>query len=181
MKTQNKKRTQTGLTPVKGLVVLVCVIMATAAYIGIAMGLGIVPLYAGFIFSLYYGGFKESDTSELPGALVGSLGGVLLATLLHVLPHDLGNIGIGIVGVLILGSVYALMMGWAAILFNYAFMLMLTVATIPTVQTEARFLGIACSILLAAAMLGGLPMIIRIIISQVNHRTSLRDLRQKHG
>ena len=56
--------------------------------------LGIVPLYAGFAFSLYFGGIRHSAPSELPASLLGSLGGVLVAALLATLPPMLGTLGL---------------------------------------------------------------------------------------
>ena len=50
-------------------------------------------------------------------------------------------------------------MNWVPILVNYAFMLMLTIATIPVVQADGRFIGMAASILLAAALMGSLILV----------------------
>lgn len=142
------------LGPGKGLIVLIGVIVGVGAYMGLGAALGIVPLYAGFAFSLYFGGMKGADPRELPGALVGSLGGVLTAALLHLLPEQIGTAGLVIALALILGAIYALVMGWATTLINNGFMLMLTIGTIPPVQAQADFTGMAFSIILAAAMMG---------------------------
>lgn len=146
------------LTPGKGLIILFFVVVGIAIYIGAGSALGIEPLYAGFAFSLYFGGIKHSDPQEFPAALIGALGGLLTAALLHVLPEHFGSAGLAAALLAILVAVYALLMGWVPILINYSFMLMLTIATIPTVKEEANFIGMACSILLAAALMGALVL-----------------------
>jgi hypothetical protein len=75
---------------------------------------------------------------------------------LHILPEQFGTPGMVVALIGILLAIYALLMGWVPMLVNYAFMLMLTIATIPAVKAEAAFLGMACSVLLAAALLGAL-------------------------
>ncbi|MGC6328550.1 hypothetical protein [Rhizorhabdus sp. FW153] len=145
-----------GLTPAKGLIVLLGVVVGVATYLAIGGALGITPLYAGFAFSLNFGGLKHSDPKEFPAALVGSLGGIGMAAALHLLPEQFGTAGMVVALIGILLAIYALLMGWVPILVNYAFMLMLTIATIPAVKAEAAFLGMAGSVLLAAALLGAL-------------------------
>jgi len=144
------------LTPAKGLIILVFVVLGVAAYIAIGAALGIEPLYAGFAFSLYFGGIKHSDPKEFAPALVGSLGGLATAALLHILPELYGTIGMAAALIVILAAIYALLMAWATTLVNYGYMLMLTIATIPAVKEEAAFVEMGCSILLAAALMGAL-------------------------
>jgi len=144
------------LTPGKGLIILFFVVIGVAAYIAAGSALGIEPLYAGFAFSLYFGGIKHSDPQEFPAALMGSLGGLLTAALLHILPEHFGSAGMAVALLVILAAIYALLMGWVPVLVNYGYMLMLTIATIPAVKEEAAFVGMACSILLAAALMGAL-------------------------
>jgi len=144
------------LTLGKGLIILVFVVLGVAAYIAVGSALGIEPLYAGFAFSLYFGGIKHSDPQEFPAALVGALGGLLTAALLHILPEHFGTVGMAGALLVILAAILALLMGWVPILVNYSFMLMLTIATIPAVKEEANFIGMAGSILLAAALMGAL-------------------------
>lgn len=154
------------LSPGKGLVVVICIIIGVAAYLGLGTALGIVPLYAGFLFSLYFGGMKGSDPHELPAALIGSLGGLLTAALLHLLPDQMGTAGLVIALGLILAAIYALVMQWVTILVNNAFMLMLTIGTIPSVQATGDFIGMAFSVLLAAAMMGLLLLVGGIIATR---------------
>jgi hypothetical protein len=144
------------LTPAKGLIILFFVVLGVAAYIAAGTALGIAPLYAGFAFSLYFGGIKHSEPREFAPALVGSLGGLATAAALHILPEHFGSVGMGVALLVILAAIYALLMGWVTTLVNYGYMLMLTIATIPAVKEEAAFLAMACSILLAAALMGAL-------------------------
>lgn len=142
------------IRPLQGLIVLVLVIVGIGLYLVFGRLLGIVPLYAGFAFSLYFGGIRQSAPNELPAALFGSLGGVVVAAMLALLPGMIGPFGLAIALGAIALSVYCLIMAWVPLLVNYAFMLMLTIATIPSVQAEKRFVGMAASILLAAALMG---------------------------
>ena len=147
------------IRPLQGAIALALVVAGVAFYLAVGGLLGIVPLYAGFAFSLYFGGIHRSAPSEFPAALLGSLGGVAVAAMLALLPAMLGPLGLGIALGVIALSVYALIMNWVPILVNYAFMLMLTIATIPALQSEGRFVGMAASILLAAALMGSLILI----------------------
>lgn len=144
------------LTRGKGLIILFFVVLGVTAYIALGSALGIEPLYAGFAFSLYFGGIKHSDPKEFAPALVGSLGGLATAALLHILPELYGSLGMAVALLVILAAIYALLMGWVPTLVNYGYMLMLTIATIPAVKEEAAFVEMGCSILLAAALMGAL-------------------------
>ena len=73
----DQERAVDRVRPLQGLVALVLVIAGVALYLIIGGLLGIAPLYAGFAFSLYFGGIRQSAPSELPASLLGSLGGVL--------------------------------------------------------------------------------------------------------
>lgn len=147
---------ESGFTPGRGLVVLAGSAIGVAVYIGIATALGIAPLYAGFLFAFYFGGIQRGAPRAYPAALIGMLGGLLTAALLHILPGLFGTAGLVVPLLAIVLAVYALLLGWAPTLVNNGFMLMLTIGTIPAVQREAAFAGMACAILLVAAMMGAL-------------------------
>ena len=166
-----QERAVESVRPLHGFIVLILVIVGIAAYLTIGWLLGIAPLYAGFAFSLYFGGIRQSAPSELPAALLGSLGGVLTASLLATLPRAFGTIGLAIALGAIALSVYALIMTWAPMLFNYAFMLMLTIATIPVLQKEGQFVGMAASIVLAAALMGSLLLVGGLVARRKDRRT----------
>lgn len=161
--------------PLQGVIALVLVIAGVAFYLALGGLLGIVPLYAGFAFSLYFGGINRSVPSEFPAALLGSLGGVAVAAMLALLPAMLGPLGLGIALGAIALSVYALIMNWVPMLVNYAFMLMLTIATIPALQSEGRFVGMAASILLAAALMGGVILIGGLLARRKGHAAPAHD------
>lgn len=153
------KSNEQGLTLAKGLIALFYTTVGVALFVGAAWMLGIAPLYAGFLFLLYFGSIKQGVPRELPAALIGALGGVSLAALLHILPAQFGTAGIVAIAVLLFAAVYASLVGWVPLLINTSFMIYLTVVAIPAVQAQADFLGIAGAILLAAAFAGALILI----------------------
>ena len=143
--------------PLQGLIALLCVIAGVVFYLWLGGLLGIAPLYAGFAFSLYFGGLKQSAPGELAPSVVGSLGGVGVAAMLALLPGVLGTAGYAVALGTIALSVYFLIMGWLPVLVNYAFMLLLTIATISALPKDGKlFVGMAESILLGAALMGAL-------------------------
>ena len=149
-----------GLTPLKGAGVLLAVVIAVAGLIGIAMALKLTALYAGFLFVLYWSGLCHAKLEEFAPALIGSLGGLAMAYGLHELPLALGeNAGLGLALGLILLAIYALIMGWARILVNNAFMLFLTVGTIPVLTSEVVHGDAALAVLVLAAYVGALVLI----------------------
>lgn len=148
--------TDAGLTPVRGLAMLVAVVIGIGVYVGLAAALGIAPYSAGFIFLFYFGAILKADAAEMPSALIGALGGICLAALMHFLPASFGNTGFAAGLGLVLLAIYALLMGWVPILVNNAFMLFLTVLSIPAVLRDAQFVGIAAAVVLAAAYAGAL-------------------------
>lgn len=151
------------LSPGKGLMILLYVVAAIGVYIGIARALGVQTLYGGFLFSLYFGAIKTLDPPEFLPSVLGSVGGVLVASLSHILPVQFGAAGYAVALVAIMIGVYASIMGWVPILINNAFLLFLTVATIPALQAEADFTGAAASVLIVAAMMGGLVLALRAV------------------
>lgn len=144
------------LTPGKAAIALVFVVICVVAYIALALALAIEPFYPGFFFAFYFAGLKGGDLGEFPAAVAGSLGGLLVAALQHILPEHFGTTGMVVALLVIVAAIYALLMEWAAIVINNAFMLMLTVGTIPAVVKESAYLGMAESVVLAAVFLWGL-------------------------
>ena len=143
-----------GMTPIKGLIVLAGVVVAVAALIGIATALQLSALYAGFLFALYWTGVCHTAMDKFLPTLVGSLGGLALAYALTALPLQLGaTLGMALALGLVLLAIYALIMGWVPMLVNYAFMLFLTVGSIPELHGEATLGAMAWAVIVAAVYL----------------------------
>lgn len=144
------------MTPAKGLLVLLGVVVVVGGFIGLNAALGIKEFWGGFLFLLYWTGIEHGKFEKLPGLIVGSLFGLGLAYLLLALPLWLGEPG-GLVFLgLILVVVYCQIMGWLSLAVNMAAMLFLTVGTIPAVQGGADFAGALAALLLGIVYFGGL-------------------------
>ena len=151
------------MSPGKGLVVLAGVVVGVAAFLGIGAALKLESLFAGFLFAFYWSGVQHGNPQDLPASVLGALGGLFVAYLLHALPPLLGGGGLAIALGLILLAIYCLVMGWVPVLVNNSFMLFLTVGTIPVVSALNAFLDMGAAVLLAAALLGGLLLVAGVI------------------
>lgn len=143
-----------GMSPVKGLLVLGIVIVAVAAFIGISFGLGLPSVYGGFLFVFYFTGLCHAAPDKFAPAVVGAFCGLGIAWLLTGLPAVFGMAGMVMALLVVLASVYALIMGWAPLLVNHATMLFLTVGTIPALHQATTIGEMARSVLLAVGLIG---------------------------
>jgi hypothetical protein len=143
-----------GLTPLQGLGVLLGVIVAVAALIGIGMALGLSALYGGSLFVLYWIGLHQARPAAFVPALAGALGGLAVSWVL-ILPGGGMALGLGLVVL----AVYAKIMGYLPILVNNALMLFLVLGTIPVLAHAATLAQIARAVVVAAAYTGGLTLL----------------------
>lgn len=150
---------QSALTPVKGIGVLLAVIVAVAALVAIGMALELSALYGGFLFVLYWTGLCHADTTKFVPSVIGSLGGLTLAYALKTLPVMMGPAGMALALALVLLAIYALIMGWVPVLVNNAFMLFLTVGTIPALQEGVTLSQMARAVVVAAIYVGLLVLV----------------------
>lgn len=137
------------LTPGKGLLVLLGVVVLIGAFIALNHALGIADFWVAFLFLLYWASIEHMSFAKLPSCITGALLGLLMGYLLQTLPVVMGPLGGVVFLVAILVLIYCQLMGWFPIAVNTMAMLFLTVVTIPTVQATANFL-----VLLAALGLG---------------------------
>ncbi|QZP09157.1 hypothetical protein [Caenibius sp. WL] len=145
------------LTPLKGLFVLAGVVGVVAVLVGIGILLQLPALYAGFLFALYWTGLFHAEADKFLPSLIGSLGGLALAYALTALPASLGETaGVAIAALLVLLAIYAIIMKWLPVLINYAFMLFLTVGSIPALHNDTTLWAMACAVIVAAAYTGAL-------------------------
>jgi hypothetical protein len=144
----------------KALAMLPIIAILIAGYLALGSMLGVMSLFAGFFFLLYWIAFRHGDMKEFAPALVGSLGGLACAYLIHVLPAAHGIAGIIVAAVLVFAAIYADIRKSCPLALNPAFMLFLTLGTVPPVVKEADFLGMALAILLSASYFGGVLFLI---------------------
>lgn len=126
------------MTPLKGLLVLLAVIVVIGAFVSLCISLGIDQFWAAFIFLLSWASVEHAALDKLLPCAVGALGGLALAWSHQLLPGWLGESqGMLVFFGLILIAVYLIIMSWLPVLINFAFMLFLTVGTVPAVQQTA--------------------------------------------
>ena len=153
------------LRPLPALGVLVLLIAALAGYVAAGSALGLKSLFPGTLLLFYWAAVKHFEMRELPAATLGALGGVLNASLFVILIPVMGQ-GIAALCALLLLAValYCLLVGWLPHIFNNAYMLLITVASIPEILGTGRFAGMALAVLFGAAYFGGLvglPILIK--------------------
>jgi len=145
----------------RALLMLPIIAGLIAAYMAFGSMLGIASLFAGLFFLLYWAGIKHADPKEFAPALLGGLGGLVLAFLLHLLPADFGAIGMAAAWLLVVTAIYVQIRELCPLFINLAFMLYLALGTVPPIATEADFIGMGLAILLAASFFGGVLFLVR--------------------
>lgn len=152
------------VTPIQAVITLIALVPLVGCLLAIGQMVGIADfLFAGFLFVLYWTGIKGMVPHEFAPALLGSLGGLGLAYLIHVLPALFGISGSVLASAALGLSIYLLIRGQASIVINYAFMLLLTVATSFAFKADTHYGAAAASIILAAAYTGALVLIGRAV------------------
>ena len=147
------------LSPAKGLLVLLAIIVLVALFLWLSHAVGVVQVWAGFLFILYWAGLEHVQMEKLLPSIVGSLSGLGLAYAIHALPPLLGGAGWAIVLAAIVLAVYCHVMKWVPTIVNMALMLFLTVGTVPAVQQHAdltnAFAGLVLGILFTVVLVVG--------------------------
>ena len=147
------------LTPGKGLLVLLAIVILVAAFIWMTHALGISQAWPGFLFILYWAGLEHVQMERLAPSVVGALAGFGIGWAMHVLPPLLGVAGWAIVLGTILVAIYCHVMGWLPVVVNMATMLFLTVGTVPAVQEHAdltdAFAALLCGMVFIVVLVVG--------------------------
>ena len=150
----------TALSPLRALVVLGGVILALAGYMALGALLHVGPLFVGVLMLFYWYSIKGGETDALPGAVVGALGGVANA-MLFALP----GVSLGVAALIGLAALalalYALLTGFCPLVFNSAYMLVITVTTIPAVLAKSDVFGMVEAIALATIYFGAITAGVR--------------------
>lgn len=150
-----------GVTAGKGLVVLVVVVLGVAAFIAISGVLGLPSVYGGFLFVFTFTGLFHAAPDKFLPASLGAFVGIGLAFALTALPPAFGTVGMIAALGLVLGAVYALIMGWAQVAINNAAMLFLTVGAIPALHQRETLIEMALSTGLAVVLIGAVLVVVR--------------------
>ena len=148
------------LTPGTALRVLAGIVLALAGYLGTAAVLHIGAPVFGVLVVFYWFSIKRGDMAALPGAATGALGGVV-NTMLFALPGVPPEVAALVAIAVLAAALYALLVGFWPMLFNSAYMLVVTVATIPAVLARLDPAGMVAAIALSAAYFGGLAWVVR--------------------
>lgn len=152
--TQENEDNHAPLSPLVGLLVLLVAVVVIAGYLILAHLLGIHSAFAGILLMFYLFAMEGGAASALPKAFIGALGGLangaLFATWAGLDPGLTALAGL----VMVLIAVYCLLIGIAPILFNQAYMLVLTVVCVPPVLLEADFTGMLAALFLSLFYFG---------------------------
>lgn len=145
------------LSPLSALVILILLVPLLGCYIGLTLLFKNQAVWAGYLFLFYWGGVRHMAQAAFAPALVGSLGGTVLAWALHAGPLYAQAAGAAaLIGLAL--AIYCQMCGWLPLLLNVAFMMMLTVGTIPAVAALDLFPHMLGAILIAASYFGALML-----------------------
>ena len=77
------------LTPVKGLLILGAVVVVMGLFFALGQALGIVQLWAAFMFLMFWGN-EKLQFEKLSACVLGALTGLVVAYIAHELPAALG-------------------------------------------------------------------------------------------
>ena len=127
------------LSPAKGLLVLLAIIVLVVAFLALSHAAGVTEVWAGFLFVLYWAAIEHVQMEKLVPSIVGSVAGLGIAYAMHAVPPLMGGAGWAIVLGVVVVAVYCQVMGWAPTLVNVAMMLFLTVGVVPAVQQHANW------------------------------------------
>lgn len=163
----------TGLSATMAAIGVVVIVVGVAAYLYLSSALHIEPYYGGFLFGLLFGAIKKMDPKQFLPMLLGSLVGIANAAALALLPVALGpQVGPAVALAITLTGTFCLLRGWLRIIINHAYLVFVTVATIPALQQPAPFVGMAASVLLGAAFLVVVVLVARVMAREKSRRLS---------
>ena len=159
--------TASAVTPIQAIIILMALLPLLGGLFIVGEMIGVADfLFVGFLFILYWTGIKGMAPNEFVPALIGSLGGLGLAYLVHSLPAHFGLPGAVLVSAALGLSIYLFIRQRASIVINYAFMLILTVATSVAFTADQHYAAAASSIILAGVYTGAIALIGRAISSR---------------
>jgi predicted membrane metal-binding protein len=126
-------------TPLQGFGTLGAAIAVVGSFIAASGALGIVDMWVGFLFALYWAGLQRSDFKKLPASFLGAAIGISYAYMLRELPSVMPNGALIVCIVAVIAMVYLQIVGWLSIAVNFATMLFMLVSTIPPIMAGSQY------------------------------------------
>lgn len=143
------------LPPLKAFFVLLGLIVVVAGFLVLAHALGLLSVFAGMLLVFYWFACKSGELRALPSALLGGLGGILNGAL-FVLPGIEPGLSALLGLIVVLVALYLMLIGVIPLIFNQAYMLLVTVSTIPALMAPPQHIGMALAITLSALYFGAI-------------------------
>jgi hypothetical protein len=138
-------------TPLQAVFVIAVLIPIVVGYALLGSAIGVQALFMGFLFSTYWGAVKMLDLTEYWPTAFGGLIGIGIAYLLYVLPTMIGTPGLLLAIAATIVPLYCMIRQQAALFLNPAFIVFLTVATIPALAAQHDYRGMVIGLLFGAA------------------------------
>ncbi|MFM9936341.1 MAG: hypothetical protein ACKVOL_09085 [Novosphingobium sp.] len=154
MSTQADDAAPTPLPLGQALIVTIGVIVAVAGFVALGAFLHVVPLYAGFLLLWAFSALHALSLKALPAALAGALTGAGLSFLLQTGTAMASPALIVLALILMIGAVFLVVAGRAALVCNQSTMLFITVLNAPLLQAGEDFRGVIVAIALGAVWFG---------------------------
>ncbi len=145
------------MTPGKGILVLLAVVVFVAAYLLLTDALRLTEGWAGFLFLVCWA-YSQLNVSRLAECAVGAFIGVLVAYALQKLPPVMGTVAYAPILGVILVMVYCQIMGWLTVLVNLTTMTFLTIGAMPVVQAHVSFPNLMATLAFGIAYFAGLVL-----------------------
>ena len=141
-------------------IVTLGVIVVIAGFIALGAWLHVTPLYAGFLLLWAWSALHELSLKALPGALIGALVGASLSFMLQTgaMMHSPQLIVLALL--LMIGAVFLVVAGRAALFCNQSTMLFITVLNAPVIQAGEYFRQVIVAIALGAVWFGAVAWVI---------------------
>lgn len=145
-------------------IVTLGVIVVVAGFVALGAWLHVTPLYAGFLLLWAWSALHELALKALPAALIGALAGAGLSFLLQT-GTAMGNPAIIVAALLLMiGAVFLVVAGRAALVCNQSTMLFITVFNAPVIQAGEDFRQVILAVALGAVWFAAVVWIISRIV-----------------
>lgn len=131
-------------------IVTLGVILVVAGFVALGAWLHVTPLYAGFLLLWAWSALHELSLKALPGALIGALTGAGMSFLLQTGTATGSPALIALALALMIGAVFLVVAGRAALVCNQSTMLFITVFNAPVIQAGEDFRQVLLAVVLGA-------------------------------
>ncbi|KUR72519.1 hypothetical protein AQZ52_04550 [Novosphingobium fuchskuhlense] len=136
------------------------VVIVIAGFVALGAWLHVTPLYAGFLLLWAWSALHELSLRALPGALIGALSGAGMSFLLQT-GAATGNAPLVVLALaLMVGAVFLVVAGRAALVCNQSTMLFITVLNAPVIQAGEDFRQVIIAIMLGAVWFAAIAWVI---------------------